>query len=230
MLWHTARHLIYALQFLWVPHMRFQGWALGLLVVLYTADVVVAFADVWEERDSRASQGGLPRGEYFMHVVLSVLVGLYLMATFQAVWTDRLLPTGLRLDPPAVPGVLRGLMTVMGATALLTFGKDLARWRAFRRQPRAIPTRQPSLQRIVVEVLIPAPVETVWERTQDPGLHTAWDIRFTSIRALSEQDARGFHLMDYRTHVGFGLEVVGWGRYLASSLHQRSVFEFGADD
>ncbi|WP_342377671.1 SRPBCC family protein [Myxococcus stipitatus] len=229
-LWHTARHLIYALQFLWVPHVRFQGWALGLLVLLYAADVLVALADVWEERDSRASQGGVPRGEYFMHVVLSVLVGLYLMATFQAVWVDRLLPTGVRIAPPPVPDTLRGLMTVMGVTALLTFATDLARWRAFRRNPRPTPTGQQPLQRIVVEVLIPAPVETVWERTQDPALHTAWDIRFTSIRALPEQDARGFHLLDYRTHLGFGLEVVGWGRYLASSLHQRSIFEFGADD
>ncbi|AGC41383.1 hypothetical protein MYSTI_00024 [Myxococcus stipitatus DSM 14675] len=229
-LWHTARHLLYALQFLWVPHVRFQGWALGLLGLLYAADVGVALADVWEERDSRASQGGVPRGEYFMHVVLSVLVGLYLMATFQAVWMDRLLPTGVRLEPPDVPGALRAVMTVMGVTALLTFAHDLARWRAFRRAPRPTPKRQQRLQRIVVEVLLPAPVETVWERTQDPELHTAWDIRFTSIRALPEQDARGFHLMDYRTHLGFGLEVVGWGRYLASSLHQRSIFEFGADD
>ncbi|QSQ11937.1 SRPBCC family protein [Myxococcus landrumensis] len=229
-LWHTARHLIYALQFLWVPHVRFQGWALAVLALLYAADVLVAFADVWEERDSRASQGGVPRGEYFMHVVLSVLVGLYLMATFQAVWVDRLLPTGVRIEPPAVPVALRLLMTTLGVTALVTFWNDLARWRAFRLNPRPTPTRQHPLQRIVVEVLIPAPVETVWERTQDPELHTAWDIRFTSIRALPEQDARGFHLLDYRTHLGFGLEVIGWGRYLASNLHQRSIFEFGADD
>ncbi|NTX63303.1 SRPBCC family protein [Myxococcus sp. CA051A] len=229
-LWHTARHLIYALQFLWVPHVRFQGWALGLLGVLYAADVFVALADVWEERDSRASQGGVPRGEYFMHVVLSVLVGLYLMATFHAVWADRLLPTGLRVDPPLVPVALRALMTVMGVTALIVFAKDLARWFAFRRRPVATPFRQPRLQRIVAEVFIPAPVEVVWERTQDPALHTAWDVRFTSIRYLPEADARGFHLMDYRTHLGFGLEIIGWGRYLANTPHLRSTFEFGSED
>jgi hypothetical protein len=59
-LWHTVRHLIYGLQFLWVPHLRFQGLALGLLAVLYASDVFVAWADVWEERDSRAPQGDLP--------------------------------------------------------------------------------------------------------------------------------------------------------------------------
>ncbi|MFY1828208.1 SRPBCC family protein [Myxococcus fulvus] len=227
--WHTARHLIYALQFLWVPHVRFQGWALGTLVVLYAVDVGVAFADVWEEKDSRAPQGGLPRGEYFAHVVLSVLVGLYLMATFQAVWGDRLLPSGVRWEPADVPVALRALMTVMGVTALITFTRDAARWWAMRRAT-AVPTRRHSFQRIVAEVLIPAPVEVVWERTQEPQLHVAWDVRFTSIRYLPEQDARGFHWMDYRTHLGFGLEIVGWGRYLANTPNVRSTFEFGSED
>ncbi len=226
-LWHTARHLIYALQFLWVSHLRLQGAALALLGVLYAADVFVAWADVWEERDSRAPQGGLPRGEYFMHVVLSVLVGLYLMSVFHAVWPDRLLPTGVRVDPPSVPVALRALMTVMGVTALGTFTRDLLRWRAFLRAPVAA---APPPRRIVVEALIPAPVETVWERTQDPELHTRWDVRFTSIRYLPEADARGFHLMDYRTHLGFGLEIKGWGRYLANTPLVRSTFEFGSDD
>lgn len=229
-LWHTVRHLIYGLQFLWVPHLRFQGAALGLLAVLYAADVFVAWADVWEERDSRAPQGGLPRGEYFMHVVLSVLVGLYLMSIFHAVWPERLLPTGLRVDPPAVPVALRTLMTVMGVVAVASFVRDLARWFAFRRVPVAALPKQPAPRRIVVEALIPAPVEQVWERTQEPELHTRWDVRFTSIRYLPECDSRGFHLMDYRTHLGFGLEIKGWGRYLANTPLVRSTFEFGSDD
>jgi len=229
-LWHTVRHLIYGLQFLWVPHLRFQGLALGLLAVLYASDVFVAWADVWEERDSRAPQGGLPRGEYFMHVVLSVLVGLYLMSIFHAVWPERLLPTGVRVDPPAVPVALRTLMTVMGVVALASFARDLFRWRAFRRVPVAALPKQPAPRRIVVEALIPAPVELVWQRTQEPALHTEWDVRFTSIRYLPEQDARGFHLMDYRTHLGFGLEIKGWGRYLANTPLVRSTFEFGSDD
>src|SRR4051794_14262138 len=59
---HTARHFIYALQFLWVANLRFYGAALGSLLVLYGCDVAIAWADVWEETASRAPQGGLPRG------------------------------------------------------------------------------------------------------------------------------------------------------------------------
>jgi hypothetical protein len=132
-LWHTVRHLVYALQFLWVANVRFHGAALLVLPVLYGADVFVAWADVWEETRSRKSLGGLPRGEYFMHVVLSVLVGVYLCTVAHAVWPDRVLATAVVAEAPAVPLVLRALMTVMGATAVLTFGHDLSRWLAFRR-------------------------------------------------------------------------------------------------
>lgn len=229
-LWHTARHLVYALQFLWVAHLRFHGLALGVLAVLYAADVFIAFADVWEEQRSRAPQGGLPRGEYFMHVVLSVLVGLYLMSIFHAVWPDRLLPTAVRVEPPTVPGVLRGVMTVMGLGALGAFMRDLRRWLAFRRGTVATVPRVPPPRRIVVEALIPAPVERVWERSQQPEPHTGWDLRFSSIRYLPERDARGFHRMEYRTRLGFGLEVSGWGRSLQNAPLARSTFEFGSDD
>ena len=130
-LWHTARHLIYALQFLWVANLRFHGAALWALGALYAADVFVAWADVWEERDSRKSQGGLPRGEYFMHIVLSVLVGGYMMAVFVACWPDRALPTAVVVDPPHVPVLLRALMTTMGVTALVVFARDLRQWVRF---------------------------------------------------------------------------------------------------
>ena len=107
--WHVWRHLIYALQFFWVANFRFHGWALLLLVTLYLCDVFIAWSDVLEENKSRAAQGGLPRGEYFMHVVLSLLVGLYMMATFQAVWGDRLLATQIVYSPPEVPFIFENL-------------------------------------------------------------------------------------------------------------------------
>src|SRR5207237_2521016 len=113
-LWHTVRHSIYASQFLWVANFRFHGGALALLAVLYVADITIAWGDVLEEHRSRKEQGGLPRGEYFMHVLLSLLIGAYLMTVAQTVWPDRLLPTAIVLDPPPVPFLLRAMMNVMG--------------------------------------------------------------------------------------------------------------------
>ncbi len=88
----------------------------------------------------------------------------------------------------------------------------------------------PADNKIVVEALIPAPVELVWERTQEPAQHVAWDIRFTHISYREEVDARGFRVLDYRTDVAFGIAVAGIGRYLHSTPLEHSTFEFDSDD
>jgi len=85
-------------------------------------------------------------------------------------------------------------------------------------------------RKIVVEAIIPAPVELVWERTQTPEPHVAWDIRFTRIAYKDKLDERGFRMMDYRTSVGFGLEVAGVGCYLQNNAPHHSTFEFESDD
>jgi hypothetical protein len=84
--------------------------------------------------------------------------------------------------------------------------------------------------KIVVEAVIPAPVEVVWERTQEPAQHVSWDIRFSHIAYRDEVDARGFRLLDYRTYVAFGIAVAGIGRYLHSTPLEHSSFEFDSDD
>jgi hypothetical protein len=88
----------------------------------------------------------------------------------------------------------------------------------------------PASHKIVVEALIPAPVEVVWERTQEPLQHVSWDIRFTHISYRDEVDARGFRVLDYRTDVAFGIVVKGIGRYLHSTPLEHSSFEFDSDD
>jgi len=134
--WHTIRHAVYATQFIVIANLRFHGLALLILGMVYAADVIVAWSDVLEETASRRSQGGLPRGEYFMHIVLSLLIGAYLMTVAKTVWPDRSLETAIVLDPPAVPFVLRAYMTVMGITAFGTFLYDLRGWLGFRRAAR----------------------------------------------------------------------------------------------
>lgn len=85
-------------------------------------------------------------------------------------------------------------------------------------------------RKIVVEAIIPAPIELVWQRTQEPDLHVQWDIRFNTIRYLDEKDQRGFNIMDYRTRISFGLEVAGFGHYLQSIPLSLSTFEFDSND
>ena len=67
---HACRGIIYFLQMAIVPNLQFHGAFFALFVALYVADIAIAWFDVWIEPDSRRAQGGLPRGEYFMHIVL----------------------------------------------------------------------------------------------------------------------------------------------------------------
>jgi len=134
--WHTVRHAVYATQFIVIANFRFHGLALAILGIVYAADIIVAWSDVLEETASRRQQGGLPRGEYFMHIVLSLLIGAYLVTVARTVWPDRLLATSIVLDPPSVPFVLRAYMTMMGITAIGTFLYDLRGWLSFRRAAR----------------------------------------------------------------------------------------------
>jgi hypothetical protein len=133
-LWHTLRHVIYATQFIVIANFRFHGAALLLLALVYAADVFIAWADVLEETRSRRPQGGLPQGEYFMHIVLSLLVGCYFMLVLQTVWADRNLPTAIVIDPPPVPALLRAYMTLMGVGAMGAFFVDAYRWLRFERR------------------------------------------------------------------------------------------------
>jgi hypothetical protein len=136
--WHTMRHLIYGSQFLAIANLRFHGAALLALGALYAADIYIAWADVWEETASRRALGGLPRGEYFMHVVLSVLVGCYLATVVQAVLPDARLATAVVVDPPPVPAWLRAYMTLMGVSAIGLFAFDLRRWLSYRAAAAAV--------------------------------------------------------------------------------------------
>lgn len=45
---------------------------------------------------------------------------------------------------------------------------------------------------IYVEVLIRAPLDRVWELTQDPALHSRWDARFSSIRPVAALAGGGY--------------------------------------
>lgn len=215
---HVARGLVYALQFALLPNVRFSGtWVLALFA-LFAVDALIAAADVLVEPASRASQGGLPRGEYLMHVVLSVLVGAMLHAALGEAWTDRSAPTSLALEAHA-PLLLRAALALMGAGSLLLALADAATL-----VDAALPLPRP----IHVSVQVPATLQQLWDLTQDHHIHPRWDHRFDHIEMLSERIERGT-MMTYRKTV-LGITITGWGRYKLHAPHKQSTFEFGSED
>src|SRR5262245_46386951 len=64
---------------------------------------------------------------------------------------------------------------------------------------------------IYVETFIHGPLEEVWSRTQDPGQHERWDLRFSGIEYLPRLDPSQPQRFRYSTRIGFGLAVEGEG-------------------
>lgn len=215
---HLIRGVVYAAQLALLPNVRFSGLAYLLLVALYLVDVAVALVDVWIEPKARAPRGGLPRGEYFAHVVLSILAGVYLthVAWGTMGWMNE--PAGIALaSNMAWP--LRVLLGVMAAVCLL-----VTLYEALDLVGHGLSEPPP----IHVRVHVPADIRALWDLTQDHRLHPRWDHRFSRIVMLSDTIRAGTE-MRYERKV-FGLTIRGLGRYKHHRPLAQSTFEFWSDD
>lgn len=64
---------------------------------------------------------------------------------------------------------------------------------------------------IYVEILIRAPLDAVWQLTQNPETHQRWDLRFTTIVYLPRENSDAPQRFNYATRIGFGLKIEGNG-------------------
>ena len=215
---HIARGVIYTLQLVVVANVAFYGAWYAALVVLYVLDVTIAWVDVWIEPDARRSQGGLPRGEYFMHVVLSVLVGAYLYAVFQATWGWMDHPSQIAWRQN-VPPLLQGLLNVMALGCLLN-----TLYEALELMTSGLDRPKP----LHIRARIPAKLDDLWHFTQNHRLHPEWDHRFSHIEMFSEQIKTGTEMRYQKKFLG--LTIQGRGRYKLHRPMRQSTFEFRSDD
>jgi hypothetical protein len=87
---------------------------------------------------------------------------------------------------------------------------------------------------IYVEILVRAPIDEVWERSQRPELHKRWDLRFTRIEYLPRPDPSEPQRFLYATRIGFGLAIRGEGETVGSREDRHgartSALRFWSDD
>lgn len=87
---------------------------------------------------------------------------------------------------------------------------------------------------IYVEILIKEELERIWQLTQDPDLHTRWDLRFTRIQYLPKASADEPQRFLYQTRVGFGLAIEGTGESVGDRSAEQgditSSLKFASDD
>jgi hypothetical protein len=85
---------------------------------------------------------------------------------------------------------------------------------------------------IYVEIPIEAPVEKVWEMSQEPRLHEQWDLRFSSITYLPKKSADDPQSFLYETRLGV-VKVAGWGESIGTHYKKdgskTSSLHFGTD-
>lgn len=88
---HTARAVLTP-PILWALYAA-EGPGLTFAAVLVGLDVVATMLDVRAEPDSRRRFGGLPRGEWAVHVVATLLHVAALAIAFTAGWVGEALPS-----------------------------------------------------------------------------------------------------------------------------------------
>lgn len=215
---HVVRGLVYAVQFALLPNVALRGAWTAALVVLFAVDASVAALDVLAEPRSRASQGGLPPGEYFMHIVLSVLAGALIHAALGAAWAARGEATAIALVPQA-PLAVRLVLGVMAVGSLGSAVLDVL---------TLVEARLARPRPIHVSVAVPAAVQRLWDVTQDHVLHPRWDHRFDRIHMHAERVETGTTMTYEKTLLG--VTIRGWGRYGLHAPLKQSTFAFGSPD
>jgi hypothetical protein len=87
---------------------------------------------------------------------------------------------------------------------------------------------------IYVETRICGTIDDLWERTQNPQLHSRWDLRFSAIDYLPRPNASQPQRFEYVTHISFGLSVHGTGETVGERETRNgrriSALRFWSDD
>jgi hypothetical protein len=126
---HLFRHAIFLALLVLLSSGSSSPGVDGAVIALFVLDMVNSAADVLIERRSRATLGGLPSGEYLVHIVSSFGMGLAVASYFVA-------RQSLPLPPPAgmlawqVHGMLATGVVLLAAEATLFARAFVRRWPA----------------------------------------------------------------------------------------------------
>ena len=123
---HSLRGPTYAALFLLVPNFELHGLFAWGLMALFVFDVGISIWDFSLEQGSRRFLGGLPSGEYVLHMLMAIVFGA-LVTSIVCLQHDRFsLPTRLVWTPSAAPLVLRLTLSIMAVAVLGSGVQDAA--------------------------------------------------------------------------------------------------------
>ena len=115
---HSLRGPTYAALFLLIPNFELHGLFAWALMALFVFDVGISIWDFSLEQASRRFLGGLPSGEYVLHMLMAIIFGA-LVASILCLkhnWFNA--PTRLVWTPTAAPAILRLTLSIMALGVL----------------------------------------------------------------------------------------------------------------
>lgn len=129
---HAYRDFVYALLFLTLPWIAWQGvWAIILLALL-GVEIVITMIDFVIEDQVRQPLGGVFPGERVTHALMGIIYGAMLAFLIPIIWSWLWLPTGLVFHSEMDSAYHLTLKIVMMKMALGVFLSGLRDWLAAR--------------------------------------------------------------------------------------------------
>jgi hypothetical protein len=122
---HFLRGPTYCALFLLMPNFAFSGAWFWAMLALLLFDLLISLADFWVESKSRSFLGGLPRGEYVLHVILAMLFGALVCAFVYESGGAHRAPTALVWSADGPPVLLRIALAIMAPLVLWSGLADL---------------------------------------------------------------------------------------------------------
>jgi hypothetical protein len=125
LLTHAMRGPTYAALFFVTPNFEpHGGWAI-LFALLLLFDISISVADFALESNSRAALGGLPPGEYILHMIMAMLFGAFVATLTPSLWDWSARETALITKPTLAPFWLRLTLPVFALCVLYSGLADL---------------------------------------------------------------------------------------------------------
>jgi hypothetical protein len=121
---HSLRGPTYGILFIVVPNLALYGWFFWAMIALLVIDVVISLVDFALERESRRFFGGLPSGEYVLHVLIAMVFGAFVASIFFGAGAWAYEPTAISWQPAEVPLLLRIALAVMAVIVLYSGIQD----------------------------------------------------------------------------------------------------------
>jgi hypothetical protein len=138
---HSLRGPTYAALFLLIPNFELHGLFAWGLMALFVFDVGISIWDFSLEQGSRRFLGGLPSGEYVLHMLMAIVFGALVTSILCFGHRRFAAPTSLIYAPTAAPVILRIVLSIMAAAVLVSGIQDAVA--AFRLKKLAVARNSP---------------------------------------------------------------------------------------